>query len=96
MSTNKAPLFPLGQLTATPGALDSLAACGQSPAEFLARHQTGDFGVVDDDDKKANDAAVRCGERVFSAFLLNNGETTIWCITEADRSSTTILLPSDY
>ena len=95
MSTSKAPLIPLGQLTATPGALAALAATGESPADFIARHQTGDYGVVDDDDKKANDDAVRCGERVFSAYLLTDG-VKVWAITEADRSSTAILLPDEY
>lgn len=96
MNEFEVPLFPLGQLTATPGAIDALAATGQTPTEFLRRHQSGDYGCVDDDDKKANDDAVRCGERVFSAYLLNNGETKLWCITEADRSSTCLLLPDEY
>ncbi|MBY0513935.1 MAG: hypothetical protein K2P78_08495 [Gemmataceae bacterium] len=95
MSATGSPLFPLGRLTATPGAIDALAATGQAPTEFLRRHQSGDYACVDDDDKKANDAAVRCGERVFSAYLLSDG-TKLWCITDADRSSTTILLPDDY
>ena len=92
--TNK-PLFPLGRLVATPGVIDALAATGQTPAEFLRRHQCGDYGVVDDDDKKANDDAVRCGERVFSAYLLTDG-VKVWVITEADRSSTAVLLPDEY
>jgi len=88
-------LFLLGQLVATPGALAALEASGQSPAEFLARHQAGDYGLVDDDDKVLNDAAVRAGERVLSAYLLRNG-TRVWVITEADRSSTCLLLPDEY
>ena len=96
MKANGVAKFPLGRLAATPGSLEALAACGQSPAEFLARHQAGDYGTVNDEDWKLNDRAVEDGDRVFSAFLLNDGETTIWCVTEADRSSTTLLLPSDY
>ena len=76
--------------------MGALAATGQTPVEFLRRHQCGDYGVVNDEDKKANDAAVRCGERVFSAYLLNDGETKLWIITEADRSLTTALLPDEY
>jgi hypothetical protein len=94
MTTNN-PRFPLGQLAATPRALAALAAAGQSAAEFLHRHQCGDYGVVNDEDRKANDAAVQCGERVFSAYLLSNG-TKVWLITEADRSSSVILLPDEY
>lgn len=96
MNATQKPLFPLGQLVATPGAIDALAANGhQSPAEFLHSHQCGDYGVVNADDKKANDEAVRCGERVFSAYLLTDG-TKVWVITEADRSSTCLLLPDEY
>lgn len=96
MTPTSNPLFPLGRVVATPGAIEALTSTGQTPSEFLVRHQAGDYGVVDDDDRKANDAAVRCGERVFSAYLLSDGETKVWVISEADRSSTTILLPSDY
>lgn len=96
MNAMKKPLFPLGHLVATPGAIDALAATGQTPAEFLVRHQCGDYGVVNADDKEANDEAVRCGGRVFSAYMLNDGETKLWCITEADRSSTCLLLPDEY
>lgn len=95
MTPTSKPLFPLGRLVATPGAIDAFAATGQSPAEFLVRHQAGDYGCVDGDDKKANDDAVRCGERVFSAYLLTDG-VKVWVITEADRSSTAILLPDEY
>lgn len=94
--TANTPLFPLGRLAATPGAIDALAAAQQTAIEFVLRHQSGDYGVVDDDDRKANDAAVRCGGRVFSAYMLNDGETKLWCITEADRSSTCLLLPGEY
>lgn len=93
--TANTPLFPLGRMVATPGAIAALAATGQTAAEFLRRHQCGDYGVVNDEDKRANDVAVRCGERVFSAYLLSDG-TRLWCITEADRSSSTLLLADDY
>ncbi|VTT96342.1 Plasmid related protein OS=Planctomyces brasiliensis (strain ATCC 49424 / DSM 5305 / JCM 21570 / NBRC 103401 / IFAM 1448) GN=Plabr_0950 PE=4 SV=1 [Gemmataceae bacterium] len=95
MNATDKPLFPLGQLAATPAALAALAATGQTPTEFLRRHQCGEYGVVNDEDKRANDDAVRCGERVFSAYLLTDG-VKVWVITEADRSSSTVLLPSDY
>lgn len=96
MNASKPPLFPLGRCVATPGAIAALAATGQTPSEFLMRHQTGDYGCVDDDDKRANDEAVQCGERVFSAYMLNDGQTKLWCISEADRSSTCLLLPDEY
>jgi hypothetical protein len=96
MSTRTTALFPLGRLVATPGALAALAENGQHPGDLLARHQAGDYGCVCDKDKALNDAAVRAGERVFSAYLLNDGVTRLWVVTEADRSSTCILTPEEY
>jgi hypothetical protein len=96
MSTNASRLFPLGQLVATPGALAALTASGQNPAELLARHQTGDYGCVCEEDKRLNDQAVKDGSRVFSAYLLKDGVTRVWVITEAGRTSTCFLLPAEY
>ena len=62
---------------------------------FLSRHVTGDWGTVGDEDKKLNDAAVKDGTRILSAYQTSAGEK-LWVITEADRSSTTILLPDEY
>lgn len=88
-------MFNLGQLVATPGALEALERNQQMPAEFLKRHVNHDWGDLDDDDKQENDFSVTNGFRILSAYALKDG-TRIWIITEADRSSTTILLPSEY
>lgn len=88
-------LFPLGRLTATPGAMDLLAGLSdEEVGRLVRRHVTGDWGELDDDDKAANDAAVRDERRIVSAYKI--GEATIWIITEWDRSATTLLLPEDY
>jgi hypothetical protein len=42
--------FPLGQLAATPCALEALERSGQTPDFFLARHQAGDWDCVDEED----------------------------------------------
>ena len=88
-------LFPLGQIVATPGALDALQTTLQTPAEFLARHVTGDWGDMVEEDKQENEHALKYGNRLFSAYKLKDG-TKIWVITEWDRSVTTFLLPSEY
>jgi hypothetical protein len=85
--------FSLGQLLATPGVLD--AADGEDLRPYLARHVRGDWGVVDDGDRRANDRALIDGTRLLSAYLLANS-VKIWIITEADRRVTTILLPDEY
>jgi len=62
---------------------------------ILARHVAGDWGDLDARDKALNDAAVKRGGRIFSAYQLTD-DIRVWVITEADRSSTTVLLPSEY
>ena len=89
------PRFPLGQVVATPGALTALRMSNQTAAEFLERHVTGDWGDLDAHDKAANEAAINDGDRILSAYALAD-RTRIYIITEADRSSTCILLPEEY
>lgn len=84
---------PLGQLAITPTAAAALAQPDVVTA--LRRHSSGDWGEVDDDDRRANDDALRFGTRLLSAYR-SSGGTRFWVITEADRSVTTVLLPDDY
>jgi hypothetical protein len=92
--------FSLGQVVATPGALEALAAAGQTPEFFLEQHVAGNWGDVDNEDKNANDHALIDGGRLLSAYrTLRN--VRIWIITEAvddngKRSATTLLKPSEY
>lgn len=88
-------LFPLGQLVATPGALDAMWRNGTSAWTYLSRHVSGDWGELDAEDIAENEWSVREGLRLLSAYTLPDG-TRIWIITEADRSATTILLPEEY
>jgi hypothetical protein len=62
---------------------------------YIARHAAGDWGEVDREDWRANDRSLRDGSRLLSSYTLPGG-TRIWIITEADRSSTCILLPEEY
>lgn len=86
--------FPLGRIVATPGALNALVMAGQDPGELLARHQSGDWGNVPPDDARENQRSLRHGWRILSSYGV--GSHRIWIITEADRSSTCLLLPEDY
>lgn len=92
---NPAQLFSLGLLVATPGALKVLETNGIIPMRLIARHSIGDWGDVGADDAEANDYAVISGARLLSSYRLTDG-TKVWVITEADRSATTVLLPSEY
>jgi hypothetical protein len=93
--------FRLGQIVATPGALEALNRSGQTPDEFLTRHQRGDWGQLCAADAKLNDEAVAHEAdadhrtRVLSAYRTTLNER-IWVITEADRSTSTILMPEEY
>lgn len=89
------PKFQLGHTVATPGALQALQEAGQGWITFLDRHITGDWGELGAGDRQLNEQALQDGGRIFSAYVLATG-VTIWVITEADRSSTCILLPSEY
>lgn len=87
-------LFTLGQVVATPGALEVLDRQAVNAATLLDRHQSGDWGVVPEEDAQENTLSVTHGNRILSSYLL--GEDRIWIITEADRSLTTLLLPDEY
>lgn len=77
------PLFALGQVVGTPGALEAFEQTGQYPTEFLARHVTGDWGELDEDDKAENEFSIKNNLRLLSAYTLESG-IKIWIITEAD------------
>jgi hypothetical protein len=91
----KMPLFKLGSLVATPGAIEALRTAEVSPGRLLVRHQGGDWGNLSQSDQAENTLSVEKGWRILSAYVLSTG-VKVWVITEADRSSTCILLPEEY
>ncbi len=91
--TERIAVVDVGMLAITPRAStqiqeDDLFNC-------FVRHLAGDWGEVDDEDRRANDMALETGRRILSAYTDRYG-SCFWIITEADRSATTILLPGDY
>jgi hypothetical protein len=87
--------FPPGRVVATPATLELLERYGKTPSEYLNRHLAGDWGALDTHDYRENERAVKTGARLFSAYAVSP-LNRLWIITEADRSSTCLLLPSDY
>ncbi len=77
------------------GALDMLEALALAPLPFVLRHVSGDWGELCDEDKASNAAALTHGSRVLSAYDIAPNHR-LWIITEADRRSTTLLLPEEY
>lgn len=94
-SSKSNPLFPLGQVVATPGALDALDRSAVNAADLLQRHQHGDWGNVPPEDAAENERSVLGGWRILSSYQVTE-DIRIWIITEADRSVTTLLLPDEY
>lgn len=89
------PQFKTGPVVYTPGAKAAIDSVPDHLSAYLWRHTTGDWGDLCNVDKKENDYAVERHLRIFSVYVLSDA-TKIWIITEADRSSTTVLLPSEY
>jgi hypothetical protein len=100
MIAQSQPKFSLGQIVATPGALEALGKARQSAAEFVERHARCDWGDVCEEDRRLNDEALIDGSRLLSAYRTSLSEK-LWIITEAaddsgKRAATTVLLPSEY
>ena len=89
------PLFPLGRILATPGAIDTLTRANQCPQYFLNRHMRGDWGELENEGEAENAYSLQRGFRILSSYITAAGEK-LWVITEADRSATTLLLPEEY
>ena len=87
--------FSLGDVYMTPGVLDALEKSGEVPEKFLFMHESGDWGILEENDKGLNDEALRSGGRILSAYLTGKG-AKLYVITEADRSATTIMLAEEY
>ena len=87
-------LFKLGSIVATPGALQYFEAHKVNPLLLLGRHVGGDWGDLDAHDTAANVHALQHDLRIFSSYTI--GSDKVWVVTEADRSSTCLLLPSEY
>jgi len=94
------PKFNLGQVVATPGAIETLSKAKMIPQQIITRHVHGDWGDMSECDKSLNEEALIDGSRIMSAYDLPTGEK-VWAITEAaddegKRICTTILRPDEY
>jgi hypothetical protein len=92
--TTYTALFTLGRTVQTPYARDELHRLNYSPLNLLRKHMSGDWSEMATEDQQSNREAITEGSRIFSAYTIQG--VKFWVITESDRSSTTILLPSEY
>jgi hypothetical protein len=89
-------LFRLGRVVATPGAIQAMQENGIDAWSLLSRHANGDWGCIPDADRQENERSIEFGYRVMSSYEMNDRGDKVWVITEADRSSTCLLLPEEY
>lgn len=87
-------LFPLGVVVATPAVIFHFEQHGINAQDYIERHVRGDYGNIPSEDWTENVYSVKHGHRILSSYTV--ADEVIWIITEADRSSTCILFPSEY
>jgi hypothetical protein len=87
--------FQAGQLLMTAGIKDLVVKEKLNLIPYVVRHLNGDWGDIPAEDARANQAALRDGDRLLSAYQVTS-EARVWIITESDRSATTVLLPEEY
>lgn len=85
--------FPLGRIARTPGVIQKIPESEMWSA--IQRHAFQDWGDVCEEDRLANDEALKEGDRLLSVYHSSEGKK-FWIITEWDRSATTVLLPEEY
>jgi hypothetical protein len=91
--------FKTGKLYFTRGVNDRVAddeAFAKFVLESLRRHARGDWGDLCQQDKEENNSSLDKNLRLFSSYVDPDTGEKIWIITEADRSATTVLLPTEY
>lgn len=99
--------FPLGRVVMTCGvaaAIENGEIEAEAVRRAIERHESGDWGIMPDEDKAANEDALKYGERLMSAYEIAKcipgagapEWVKVWVITESDRSATTVLYPDEY
>lgn len=89
------PLFPLGRVTILPGARTALADANEDASAYLARHAHGDWGELPLSERQESDHSLAQGGELLSLYRLRSG-TSIWIVTEADRTATRVLPAEEY
>ena len=88
------PRFAMGRVTITSAALATLEEHQHLIMDMLNHHSHGDWGDVCEEDREENELSVQNGYRIMSFYTVL--DTKFYVETTADRSSTCIMLPSDY
>ena len=91
VATDRRALFSLGEVSTTRSAFKKLYALGLKPSDLIVRHQTGDWGDIDDADHAMNEESLHEKQRFFSSYEIE--KERFWVLTTADRSRTIVFLP---
>ena len=89
------PLFSLGTVVTTPGAVAAMTRAGQDPGELIRRHAKGDWGDICAEDKETNEYGVKNQGMIMSVYKLGTGEV-VWIITAPGHGVSTLLTPAEY
>jgi hypothetical protein len=88
--------FQLGRIVCTRALLEHLVKIEDSALPYIERHRNRAWGLLSQEDKRANDLALIRGGRVLSKFRLKDRISHIYVITEGDRSFTTLMFTHEY
>ena len=106
--TSKKQTLDIGQLFMTTGMSRAVAKStlfSRFVTGSIGRHKYRDYGELSHHDAETNDYAIEHGGRIISSYDIPNylsiaesqrPQTKVWIITEACRSYTTVLFPSEY
>lgn len=89
--------FEIGQVYKTRGIdylIDEHPNYANELIKCFEKYLTMDFGALCEEDVKANLDAIKYNERILGSYITTYGK--VFIITEADRSTTTILLAEEY
>jgi hypothetical protein len=90
-----AALFKIGRVTTTP-AIRELTSQGLDWADLVERHTRGDWGDVTEEQGEANWDALMNGGKLMSSYESPySDEDAVLVVTNADRTFTTVMLPSE-
>jgi 2-polyprenyl-3-methyl-5-hydroxy-6-metoxy-1,4-benzoquinol methylase len=88
-------LFDLGSIETTSAAFAALAKANADRAVYLARHQRGDWGDVDQKQRQYNDWALEHEGIAWSTYKLSDG-INLMIGAARDRSYTRVMLETEF
>ncbi len=99
MTGNKMRKFKLGSICLTNGVLNECndtAGFHDFVMDSIEKHSNGNWGNLSEEDKRENEFSLNEHLRILSAYNHSYSGKKIWVITEADRSTTSVLFPEEY